>query len=141
MAITQALPSPKYSDYTQAILNQFPEYHAARAQRDSAVARVSDATYGRSLTSLNNVDIHRLSTQRSITSADNLSADKAFLMDVSSVNIEKSRSTNLVRNSNYQYWSNPNRLPDYWSIDAEDNIELMDKFKLILHKYKFDLLL
>lgn len=125
MSITKAKPTAKYSDFTQHITNQFPEWHDIRTQRDSISSRITDATYGRVLSNINEFEAQGLFAQRTITQASDISPDKAYLLDVASVDVEADRLSNLLRNSNFQYWTNPNRMPDYWSVSADNNEELM----------------
>lgn len=121
--ITKAKPSARYSDYTQSIVNDFPEWHVARRQRDSLASRLIDTTYGRVLQKFNEFELDNLFTQRVVSQANTIIQDKAFLLDVGSVKTNPEPIYNLLLNSNFREWSNPIRMPDWWNISS-DNLEI-----------------
>jgi hypothetical protein len=105
----------RYSEITQHIMNLFPDWHVGRRQRDSLVHRIVDATAGRVLQEFDDFELTNFTTQHITTLMDTSPRDKAFILPINQQVVVDDSVPNLVRNSNFNFWSNPAILPDYWS--------------------------
>lgn len=112
-----------YSDLTQRIANGFPDWHAARLQKESLAHQLINATIGVPASEVDQ-EIQNYRTQTRLLLADTNRNYKAYETDIALTKI-KPKKYNLLKNSNFSEWMNPVKLPDHWAVSATENVEML----------------
>jgi len=109
-----------YADLTQKLMSWLPSWHVGRRQRDSLVSVIANAVGGEPLTPLETYEVDNLASQVHASVANSSILSDAFSIDVSDTPKDSGRVYNRLRNSNFCEWTNPSRMPDFWTVDSED---------------------